>query len=74
MEILRKASQKSPFLMGIILTTHTDLIQVVEARKDRKVFKIIIRPFDPGRVIGWVHSAVALSHMRRSGTIRKADV
>jgi two-component system response regulator HydG len=71
LEILRKLSSKSPFIMGIVLTTHTDLIQVVEARRDRKVFKIIIRPFDPGRVIGWVHSAVALSQMRRSGTVRK---
>ena len=74
LEILRKASAKSPFLMGIILTSHTDLIQVVEARRDRKVFKIILRPFDPGRVIGWVNSAVSLSQMRRSGTIRKPGV
>ena len=74
LEILRRVSQKSPFIMGIVLTTHVDLIQVVESRKDRKVFKIILRPFDPGRVIGWVNSAVSLSQMRRSGTVRKQGV
>lgn len=74
LEIIRKASEKSSFLMGIILTTHIDLIHVVEARKDRKVYKIILRPYDPGRVIGWVYSAVSLAQMRRSGMIRKAKV
>lgn len=73
LDILQKSGSLAPYLVVLLLTEPFDLVKVVAARKDRRVFKIILKPYDLGRVLGWVNSAVMLSHTRRSGTRRKSD-
>lgn len=72
-DLLNRGSVLCPHLMAILLANETDLLEVVAARRDRRVFRIALQPYDPAMLIGWVVGAKVVSQMRKSGTRRKVS-
>jgi DNA-binding NtrC family response regulator len=67
MAILSALSAASPHTTGILVTGHSELPEVVAARSSRRVFRLVLKPYDPRMLLGWVKSGVTLARMRRSG-------
>jgi DNA-binding NtrC family response regulator len=72
MAILSALSNASPHTTGILVTGHTELPEVIAARTSRRVFRLVLKPYDPSMLLGWVKSAVTLARMRRSG-VKRSD-
>jgi DNA-binding NtrC family response regulator len=70
MAILSALADASRHTTGILVTGHTELPEVVAARTSRRVFRLVLKPYDPRMIVGFVKSGVALARMRRSGVKR----
>lgn len=53
------------YTVMILVTAHTDLPDVSAAKRDRRIFRVALKPYDPKIVLGWVETAVKLSQMRK---------
>ena len=68
LRLLEQVGNASPHTTGVLITGHaSDTPDLTLARTHRRVFRIVLKPYDPQMFIGWVKSAIALSRMRRSG-------
>lgn len=52
----------------ILFTGEVDDAEVIAARTNKSVFRIVLKPYDPQILISWIGSAVKLSRMRAGKT------
>jgi DNA-binding NtrC family response regulator len=65
-------NREFPGVMVILLTGHPDLSAVKRAETNRTVARVLSKPYDPRRLLSWLHSTVKLARMSRM-TARLAE-
>jgi DNA-binding NtrC family response regulator len=70
MQVLKAMTEASPHTTGMLVTAHYEFPEVLAARGNPRVFRVILKPYDPVMLLGWVKSAATLSRMRGSGARR----
>ena len=65
-ELLRRLAIRHPTIVGILVTGHADLPEVRRARRDREVFLVLLKPYDPAELIRWVGMAGRTARLRRA--------
>jgi len=65
-QLLRRIESTCPNVIGMLLTAHDEYPEVLAARRDRRVFRVLLKPYDPQMLVGSVRSAVSLSRMREA--------
>ena len=68
--LLKRVETKWPWMIGILLTGHDDAAEVRNARDDKRLFRVMRKPYEPEALIGSVRRAVALARLRRSAQHR----
>jgi CheY-like chemotaxis protein len=65
-QLLRRIERSSPSMIGMLLTAHDEFPDVLAAKRDRRIFRVLLKPYDPQMLVGCVRSGVALARMREA--------
>lgn len=69
-ELLHQLDTGYPGVIGMLVTGHDEYPEVIAAKRDRRVFRVLLKPYDPQMLVATVRSAVTLARMRGSTTGR----
>jgi len=63
-ELMHHVDATHPGVIGMLVTGHDEYPEVIAAKRDRRVFRVLLKPYDPQMLVGTVRSAVTLARMR----------
>jgi DNA-binding NtrC family response regulator len=65
-ELLRRISDRHPNVVGIIVTGHAMMPEIQAARRSRRDFTVLLKPYDPRLLLRAVQSAASMAQLRRA--------
>ena len=72
-KLLEYAAEKHPNVIAMLVTGHNEYPDVIAAKRDRRIFRVLLKPYDPEMLLGSVRSAVTLARMRET-TARLSNI
>jgi DNA-binding NtrC family response regulator len=74
LELLKTVAMTYPNVIGVLLTGHAEKREVREADRERRVFAVLNKPYDPEDLLRSVRLAIATAHMRQVSSSGKHRV
>jgi DNA-binding NtrC family response regulator len=65
-ELLDRLRRSHPEIVVMLLTGHTDLPEVKAAQRDGRIFRVLVKPYNPASLLEWAHSAAHTARLRRA--------
>jgi two-component system response regulator HupR/HoxA len=63
--LLKRVETRWPWIIGILLTGHDERAEVRSARDDKRLYRVMRKPYQPEALIDSVRRGVALARLRR---------
>lgn len=65
-ELVELAHERFPGVQVILLTGHAQLPELQRLEATRKIVRVLSKPYEPRRLISWLHSSVKLARMSQA--------
>jgi len=66
LELLDRARAMHPGIVGMLITGHHEYPDVIAARADERIYRVLLKPYQPEALQNAVRGAVSVSNMRRA--------
>jgi CheY-like chemotaxis protein len=68
LELLDRVRAIAPDVIGMLISGHHDYPEVVAAMGNDRIFRVLLKPYDPETLIATIRTAVSLWHIRRNSS------
>jgi two-component system response regulator HupR/HoxA len=72
LDLLQRLQKIDAGLIGMLLTGHGEYAEVVAAKRDHVIFRVLLKPYDPEMLVVSIRTAISLARMRAT-TLRLAN-
>jgi two-component system response regulator HupR/HoxA len=65
LSLLRRTATSFPWIVSVLVTGHQNVPEIDAARAEKRDLRVVVKPYDPQSLLGWVRNAASMSRLRQ---------